>query len=404
MVHGKGSLLGKMPGDDWQKFANLRCLYGFMWAHPGKKLLFMGGEFGQWREWNHDASLDWHLLDDAAHRGLQRWSRDLNRLYRAQPALHELDASRRVSTGSTHDDAATACSPSAALRRAAIATCSSRVQLHAGAARRLPHRRAAAGRCTRVSTPTPQSTAAATWATARRVSTAEPCRCTAGAQSLALTLPPLATSCCRAGMCRNGAGSGSRDRPARLSAGRDLGRRAASTSRCFSAHAERVELCLFDAAAGTRCARMHAAANAPTSLARLPAGRGGRARSTATACTAPEPASGHRFNPHKLLLDPYAQALVGTLAGATRTSAIASARSAATCSFDRRDNAAGMPKCGRGRHAFDWGDDRPPRTPWTDTVLYELHVRGYTMRHPGVPAQLRGTYAGLAAPRGRSRI
>jgi 1,4-alpha-glucan branching enzyme len=92
VVHGKGSLIAKMPGDDWQKFANLRAYFGFMWSHPGKKLLFMGGELGQWREWNHDTSLDWHLLGEGPfHVGLQRLVRDLNRLYRTTPALHELD-------------------------------------------------------------------------------------------------------------------------------------------------------------------------------------------------------------------------------------------------------------------------------------------------------------------------
>jgi 1,4-alpha-glucan branching enzyme len=92
VVHGKGSLLGKMPGDAWQRFANLRALYGFMYGHPGKKLLFMGGEFGQDREWDHDRSLDWHLLEAGPyHRGVQRLVRDLNRLHRAEPALHELD-------------------------------------------------------------------------------------------------------------------------------------------------------------------------------------------------------------------------------------------------------------------------------------------------------------------------
>jgi 1,4-alpha-glucan branching enzyme len=91
VVHGKGSLLNKMPGDRWQRFANLRAYFGFMWAHPGKKLLFMGGEFGQEREWNHDRSLDWHLLDDPDHAGLQRLVRDLNELYRETPALHALD-------------------------------------------------------------------------------------------------------------------------------------------------------------------------------------------------------------------------------------------------------------------------------------------------------------------------
>ena len=91
VVHGKQSLLSKMPGDPWQKFANLRLLYGYMYAQPGKKLLFMGGEFGQWNEWNHDASLDWHLTEYPPHRGLQRWVRDLNTFYRGQPAFHELD-------------------------------------------------------------------------------------------------------------------------------------------------------------------------------------------------------------------------------------------------------------------------------------------------------------------------
>jgi 1,4-alpha-glucan branching enzyme len=91
VVHGKGSILGKMPGDQWQRFANLRAYYGFMWGHPGKKLLFMGSEFGQEREWNHDISLDWHLLDDPFHRGVKDLLRDLNRLYRDTPALHERD-------------------------------------------------------------------------------------------------------------------------------------------------------------------------------------------------------------------------------------------------------------------------------------------------------------------------
>src|SRR5437588_6514059 len=91
VVYGKRSLLSKMPGDAWQKFANLRLLYGYMYAQAAKKLLFMGGEFGQWNEWNHDTSLDWHLLQSPAHQGLQRWVRDLNTLYRGEPALQQLD-------------------------------------------------------------------------------------------------------------------------------------------------------------------------------------------------------------------------------------------------------------------------------------------------------------------------
>jgi 1,4-alpha-glucan branching enzyme len=91
VVHGKGAMVAKIPGDAWQKAATLRALYGFMYAHPGKKLLFMGSEFGQWREWNHDGSLDWHLLDHPLHAGLQRFVEDLNALYAREPALHEVD-------------------------------------------------------------------------------------------------------------------------------------------------------------------------------------------------------------------------------------------------------------------------------------------------------------------------
>ena len=91
VVHGKHSLIDKMPGDRWQKFANLRAYLSFMWAHPGKKLLFMGCEFGQWREWNHDEQLDWYLLQYPEHRGVQKLVSDLNQLYREEPALHEQD-------------------------------------------------------------------------------------------------------------------------------------------------------------------------------------------------------------------------------------------------------------------------------------------------------------------------
>ena len=92
VVHEKSSLIGKMPGDEWRKRANLRLLYGYMFTHPGKKLLFMGGEFGQWSEWSHDAGLERHLLQYSPHQGILRWVTDLNRLYRREPALHERDA------------------------------------------------------------------------------------------------------------------------------------------------------------------------------------------------------------------------------------------------------------------------------------------------------------------------
>ena len=105
VVHGKGSLITKMPGDNWQKFANLRAYYGFMWGHPGKKLLFMGQEFGQWQEWNFRQSLDWHLFDHPLHRGLHALVRDLNNIYRDTPALHARDCESDGFTWVVADDA-----------------------------------------------------------------------------------------------------------------------------------------------------------------------------------------------------------------------------------------------------------------------------------------------------------
>ena len=104
VVHGKGSILARMPGDEWQRFANLRAYYGFMWGHPGKKLLFMGAEFAQAREWNFDASLDWHLLDQPRHHGVQQLVRDLNAVQRRYPALHQLDVDARGFEWITHED------------------------------------------------------------------------------------------------------------------------------------------------------------------------------------------------------------------------------------------------------------------------------------------------------------
>ncbi len=105
VVHGKGSLLGKMPGDRWQRFANLRAYYGFMFGHPGKKLMFMGCEFGQENEWNHDQSLDWHLLSYPLHTGVQRLVRDLNALHRSSPALHQRDFDGSGFEWIDHEDA-----------------------------------------------------------------------------------------------------------------------------------------------------------------------------------------------------------------------------------------------------------------------------------------------------------
>jgi 1,4-alpha-glucan branching enzyme len=106
VVYGKRSLIGKMPGDRWQRFANLRAYFGFMWSHPGKKLLFMGGEFAQEREWHHDRELDWRSLDDSAHASVQRVVRDLNRLYVSEPALHQRDCEGSGFQWAVGDDAA----------------------------------------------------------------------------------------------------------------------------------------------------------------------------------------------------------------------------------------------------------------------------------------------------------
>jgi 1,4-alpha-glucan branching enzyme len=94
VVHGKGALFGKMPGDDWQKFANLRLLLGYMFGHPGKKILFMGDEIGQWREWRHEESIEWHALNYSTHQGVQKWVKDLNHIYRTEPVLYEAEFDR----------------------------------------------------------------------------------------------------------------------------------------------------------------------------------------------------------------------------------------------------------------------------------------------------------------------
>ena len=191
VVHMKGSMWGKVPGDDWQKAATLRALYGYMYAHPGKKLMFMGMEFGQAREWSHDRSLDWHLLEQPLHAGCAASCCDLNRVYTSEPALYQCDfephglpvdrLQRQRQLGRVADPPRRR--PGRLPRR--------RAELHAAAARRLRHRRAARRAATpSCSTATPRSTAAATSATAASCS---PSRSPSHghAQSLRLSLPPL---------------------------------------------------------------------------------------------------------------------------------------------------------------------------------------------------------------------
>jgi glycogen operon protein len=181
--------------------------------------------------------------------------------------------------------------------------------------------------------------------------------------------------------------------PARLGASWD-GR--GTNFALFSANAEKVELCLFDGQGRRELERIelpernedvwHGYLNdiSPGQL------YGYRVHGPY------EPEHGHRFNANKLLIDPYAKELAGSVSWSDAHFGYRIGHARADLSFDRRDNAAGMPKCRVIDPAFTWGGDRPPRVPWHDTVIYELHVRGFTMQHPEVPAQLRGTYAGLA--------
>ncbi len=167
VVHGKGSLLDQVPGDLWQKFANLRLLYTYLWTHPGKKLLFMGSEFGQWLEWNFDASLQWDLLQWESHQGLKKCVADLNRLYRGEKALHRFDFDGRGSSGSTATTTRRARSAISARRKTPTISSSS-------ASTSPPCRGfATASECpsspgtTKCSTATRCTTPEATWATAR---------------------------------------------------------------------------------------------------------------------------------------------------------------------------------------------------------------------------------------------
>ncbi len=193
VVHGKGSLLGKMPGDDWQQFANLRLLFGYMWAHPGKKLLFMGGEFGQWREWKHDESLDWHVLRvPAARRACSAGSRDLNRSTAASRRCTscDFDAAGFEWIDCNDAESSVVCVPAQGARSGRPGA--GRLQLHAGAARRTTGRRAARRLLARVlEQRCAASTAAAAWATSA-ASTPRRCPSHGRFHSLTLTLPPLA--------------------------------------------------------------------------------------------------------------------------------------------------------------------------------------------------------------------
>ena len=166
----------------------------------------------------------------------------------------------------------------------------------------------------------------------------------------------------------------------------------------FSENAEKVELCLFDARGRKELHRIVLPEYTDEVWhGYLPDLRPGQLYGYRVHGPY-DPERGHRFNPHKLLLDPYARALSGTVRWSDAHFGYRIGHRAQDLSFDRRDNAAGMPKCRVVDTAFTWGGDSRPQRPWHETILYELHVRGFTMRHPEVPELLRGTFAGLAAP------
>ena len=193
VVHGKGSLLNKMPGDWWQKFANLRAYLGFMFSHPGKKLLFMGCEFAQEREWNHDQSLDWHLLDKPEHAGIQRLVRDLNHLYRSKAALHQMDCCADGFEWIDHSDATH--SVLSFIRRGTdpgtcmVVVCNFTPTVQHGYRIGVPH---AGQYIERLNTDSAHY-GGSNQGTPQGAATAEPNAWHAKPYSIALTLPPLAT-------------------------------------------------------------------------------------------------------------------------------------------------------------------------------------------------------------------
>ena len=194
VVHLKGSLLGKMPGDQWQRFANLRALYAWMWSHPGKQLLFMGAELAQEREWSHDREIDWFLLDDPLHRGVRDLLRELNRVEADRPALWSLDTlAGGLRAGSTPTTATNSVYAFLRIggRRGRARRGGLRRQPHAGAPPRLPARPAArAGAGSTCSTPTTSGGAAAAWSSPRSTTDGTPWQ--GQPDSAVLTLPPLA--------------------------------------------------------------------------------------------------------------------------------------------------------------------------------------------------------------------
>ena len=387
VVHGKGSLIGRMPGDRWQRFANLRAYFAFMWTHPGKKLLFMGGEFAQEREWNHD--IEPRLAPAWTIRctpGCSGWCATSTGSTARRRRCTGSIASRTGSAWIDADNGEESVISYLRRGREADELAVIVVQFHAGAAARLPDRRAPPGplsgahqhRCAAITAAAASAIPARSMPNRIRC-TGMPIRCGCSCRrsaSLIFTAERMRPARCR----RRGCGPAS---PIRLGATWDG---EGVNFALFSAHAEKVELCLFDRSGQREEARIALPEYTDEVWhGYLPDARPDQLYGYRVYGPY-DPAAGHRFNPNKLLLDPYARAIAGQLRWSDAVFGYRVGGPRDDLAFDRRDSARDMPKCRVVETAFTWDDDRPPRTSWEETIILEMHVRGFTIKHPEVPA------------------
>ncbi len=407
VVHGKGTLLTRMPGDRWQQLANLRALFGLMWAHPGKQLLFMGGELAQEREWDHERALDWALLDDPGHRGVQSLVRELNHRSNDRPALWSDDFAPSGFTWLVADDAdhnviafLRWAGPQIRRRRPSTGA-GLRGQPVADPPPRVPHRPAVRGGRWHLVLDTDQGCFGGSDAFAGRPPmVADPTPWHGQPHSAPIDLPPL--------------GHVVWIEPA-PSRGRFPVTREVWPGRPFplGTHWPTGEGVNFLAVLRARHRR------GPVPL-RRPVGPMGRADAGWTSRSAPGSAGTPTY-PGSLLASatatespdrsprPRATGSTRPSCSSTPTRRPSTARSIdatdprATLPYvadgaddadlhpdDETDSAAAMPRCVVVVDSFDWEDDRPPFVPWSETVIYEAHVKGFTRRHPQVRADLRG--------------
>ena len=411
VVHGKGSLIGKMPGDRWQRFANLRAYYGFMWTHPGKKLLFMGCEFGQEREWNHDIGLDWHLLDDPLHDGLRRLVRDLNHLYRSTPALHRLDCDpdgfQWVDVANSEQSVVSYLRRGRGPHELAVVVCNFTPVPRENYWIGVPH----GGRYReRINTDAVEYGGSGVGNAGRSPCPAAPDTrsftrdlfAAAAARTLIFTARLI-----RRGLLNGGDGAHfavlairslpsspcvdeAMPAPRKVWPGRPYPLGATWDGKgvnfaLFSAHAEKVELCLFDRSGLREDARIVMPEYTDEVWhAYLPDARpdllyGYRVYGPY------DPVNGHRFNPNKLMIDPYARSLNGRLRWSDAVFGYRVGSPREDLAMDRRDNARFIPKCRVIEPAFTWGEERRPQI----AVGRDDHSRTQRSRHYPAPSRRR---------------